>query len=432
MGIHELFEAYGVKKKELEDVFKAFDVQKYQPGEVVFDEGDTPRKIFFIKSGQAMVTRGTPGAEQEPLSVLNEGQFFGEIGLMENIKRTATVKALGHMELLILAKEEFFELQKSSPPFAALIKDISIKRLLKQISLFKELDEVNLNELQKLLKEKTYGPKELIFKENDPPDAIYIIVKGTVRIYRSSDYGKEINLAYLSGGDFFGELGLIESTPRSASVITDGECKMFVMQNTDFQNLLKENAKISFNTLKVLSSRMRDTNREMSLTKSVSFFKGMTILARPEKCLSCKTCELACAVAKSRTQKLYDAVAEEPLPVKRIHVRKVQGGEGAEPIIRPEHCTHCKDAPCLTSCKFKAIKRDMGTRTIEIILDKCVGCSLCARACPFNVISIIRTQGKKRVALKCTYCSEHQGGPACVRSCPTNTLVIALPAMTEL
>ncbi|MCP5103128.1 MAG: cyclic nucleotide-binding domain-containing protein [bacterium] len=264
----------------------------------------------------------------------------------------------------------------------------------------------------------------MIFKENDPPDALYIIVKGNVRVYRSSTYGREITLAFMSQGDFFGEQGLIESLPRSANVISDDECKLLVIRKDQFQTLLKENAMISFNILKVLSQRMRDTSKEMSMAKSVSFFKGMTIISRPDRCVSCKTCELACAVAKSRTHKLYDAIYEEPLPVKRIRVRKVQ--EGSKPVIRPEHCTHCKDAPCLTSCKFNAIIRDVGSRTIAIVEDKCVGCGLCVRACPFNVISLIRTEGKKRIALKCTYCKEHQAGPACVRSCPTNALVVSL------
>jgi carbon-monoxide dehydrogenase iron sulfur subunit len=198
-----------------------------------------------------------------------------------------------------------------------------------------------------------------------------------------------------------------------------------VLHKRQFQELLKKNAMFSFSILKVLSKRIRETSKDISLAKSASYFKGMTIISRPEKCLSCRTCEIACAVAKSRTHHLYEAVMEEPLPVKRIRLRKDESG--SEPVVRPEHCIHCKDAPCLDSCKkYQAIKRDPSTRTIEIIEEQCVGCGLCARACPFNVITMIRGQNKKRVALKCTHCREHQAGPACVRSCPTNALVVAL------
>ncbi|MCP4221025.1 MAG: cyclic nucleotide-binding domain-containing protein [bacterium] len=429
MDIQQLFRLCGLSPQQWEEVEKSFQLKTYQPDEVVFHEGDTARRFFFIESGQAMVTKKTPGENEEPLNVLKKGQCFGEIGLVENITRTATVKAIGVLEIYELEKKEFFQLMESSPPFALLLKDLGMKRLLKDIFFYKELDEESLTEIQKLFVQETLPDKTVIFKENDSPDALYIIVKGSVRVYRRSPYGKEVTLAYLTRGDFFGEQGLIETILRSASVVTEEECKILKMKRDDFQDLLKKNAIISFNILKVMSQRMRETCKDVAMAKSVSFFKGMTIIARPDRCVSCRSCEIACAVAKSGSHKLGSAIYEKPLPVKRIHVRKVLNG--SEPVIRPEHCTHCKAAPCLNSCKFVAIKRDVMSGTIAIVTDKCVGCGLCARACPFDVISMIRTKGKRKVALKCTYCSEHQDGPACVRSCPTNTLVIALSPKTD-
>jgi carbon-monoxide dehydrogenase iron sulfur subunit len=425
MQLRNIFQKYGLDPEALEQVTGAFKLRKYRPHGVIFREGDPSEKFYFVKSGKALATRKMTGGHEEPINVLKEGQFFGVIGLMENINRIVTVKAISPLALFELSRDEFNELLKSSPPFAKMIKDMSVRRLLKQVSIFKELDEEHLKHIQEILLEKTYPADEVIFRENDPPDAVYAILKGTVRVYRRTEYGKDITLAYLSHGDFFGELGLIESVPRSATVVTSDECKLLVIRKDDFQELLKENAAISFNMLKVLSHRMRETSKEMSSAKSISFFKGMTIISRPDRCMSCRTCEIACAVAKSRTHRLYDSINEKPLPVKRIHVRKVQHGT-AGPVIRPEHCLHCKDAPCLTSCKFEAIKKDVVSGTIAIVEEKCVGCGLCARACPFDVISLIRAEGKRRVALKCTYCREHQAGPACVRSCPTNALVVAL------
>jgi carbon-monoxide dehydrogenase iron sulfur subunit len=179
--------------------------------------------------------------------------------------------------------------------------------------------------------------------------------------------------------------------------------------------------------LKVLSHRLRQKDAEVALEKGTSFFKGMTIIARADRCVSCRACEIACAVSKSRTRTLHQAVGESPLPVRRIHVRRTE--HGAQPMVRPEHCQHCRDAPCLTSCKPGAITRDALTGTIVISEPKCKGCGLCAKACPFGVITLIRSEGKRRMALKCTHCAEHREGPACVRSCPTKALVISLAAM---
>ncbi len=424
MDIQGFFKTYGVAPKEVEEITRAFDVHRYKPDEIVFREGDEPGKLFFINKGSALVTRKDRGGEEEILNVLKEGQYFGEIGITQDIPRTATVKAIGTLELLEMNAERSRKFLEAYPSFAGMMKKIGIRRLLGLIPIFKGLDEKKQGLLMDILVEENRAENEVIFKEHDPSDALYIIVKGGVRVYKKTQYGKEITLAYLSQNDFFGEQGLIESLPRSATVVAVEPSRFLVIRREPFQVLLKKNALLSFNILKELSRRMREVNREVSMAKSISFFKGMTIITRPDRCLSCRSCEIACAVAKSRARSLYDAIKEDPLPVKRIWVRKYH--KGSEPLIRPEHCVQCKEAYCLHSCKFSAVKRDRATGTISIIEKKCVGCGLCARACPYNVISVIRIGNKKRMALKCTYCMEHQEGPACVRSCPSNALVVAL------
>lgn len=424
MEILELLRSAGIAENEVEGISKAFNTHKYPVDAIIFNEGDPPDSFHFIQSGRALVTRRSATGDEELLDMLKEGQCFGEISIMQNIDRTASVKALGEVELLEIDNPTFKELSENNPSFMKLVKRVGIQRLLRHVTLFKDLDKDSLQSIQDILVEATIPSGETIFEEGDMPDALYIILTGGVQVFKRNQYGRNLNVVQFSNGDFFGEQGLIDNLPRSASAMTTEETKFLLVRTGQFRELLKKHAMISFNILKVLSQRIRNTTREMSAAKSVSYFSGMTIITRPERCLSCKTCEIACAVAKSNSLNLYDAVNETPLPVKRIHVRRDESG--SEPLVRPEHCTQCKDAPCLTSCKFDAIFRNPETRTIEIVPEKCVGCSLCARACPFNVITIVRGETKKRVALKCTYCQEHQAGPACVRSCPTNALVVAL------
>jgi carbon-monoxide dehydrogenase iron sulfur subunit len=303
-------------------------------------------------------------------------------------------------------------------------------RLLEQVLIFGDLDEESIAAIEQLLVEKMCTEGTVVFAESDPPDALYIIVKGSVRVSKQTPSGKDVTLAYLGQGDVFGEMGIIEEQPRMATVTTAEPSTLLVLPREDFQSLLLQDPRISFSMLRVLSRRMRERSRDVTAAKGLSFFKGMTIISRPERCLSCRACEIACAVSKSRTHTLYEAVFEDPPPVKRIHVRTVH--DGSAPVIRPEHCAHCRDAPCLASCRYDAISRDFESGTIVISDEKCIGCGLCAKACPFNVVTVIRLQGKKRVALKCTYCVEHQAGPACVRSCPTSALVISLAPMSAM
>jgi carbon-monoxide dehydrogenase iron sulfur subunit len=427
MELQQILESFGLRSSAFADIQDRFTLREYGPNEVVFREGEPPDAFCFIKSGQALVSKRSQSGDDEPLAVLKEGEFFGEIGFLEEMERTATVRGLGDLQVFWLDREEFLRLLEGSDAFARLLDKISRARLLQQTTIFRGLDDESITAVQRLLVERTCPQGTVVFAEGDPPDALYVISKGEVRVSKHTRSGKEVTLAHLGQGDVFGEMGIIEGQPRMATVTTTEPSKLLMLPRVDFQALLREHPRISFSMLRMLSRRVRERGKDVAAAKGVSFFRGMTIISRPERCLSCKSCEIACAVSKSRTHTLYRAISEEPPPIKRIHVRKVR--DGSEPVIRPEHCAHCRHAPCLTSCKFDAISRDVASGTIVISGEKCIGCGLCAKACPFNVVTIVRLRGKKRVALKCTYCVEHQAGPACVRSCPTNALVISLAPM---
>ncbi|MCP5103127.1 MAG: cyclic nucleotide-binding domain-containing protein [bacterium] len=121
MKSRKIFENCGLDPKGMEEVSKLFKPVEYPMDAIVFHEGDKSDKFCFIKSGQALVTRKSPGGDEEPLAVLKEGQCFGEIGIVEDIERTATVKAIGPLELLEVGRENFLALLEGNPSFAALI-----------------------------------------------------------------------------------------------------------------------------------------------------------------------------------------------------------------------------------------------------------------------------------------------------------------------
>ncbi len=136
------------------------------------------------------------------------------------------------------------------------------------------------------------------------------------------------------------------------------------------------------------------------------------ILINLERCLGCKTCELACAVEHSVSKELFGAVCETPSPVSRVYVEKGQQ------YNFPLQCRHCSDAQCIKACISGALWRDETTGLVSHSKEKCVGCWMCVMTCPFGVI--IQDRGAK-IALKCDRCPEREI-PACVASCPTKAL----------
>jgi len=139
------------------------------------------------------------------------------------------------------------------------------------------------------------------------------------------------------------------------------------------------------------------------------------ILVRPERCLGCKSCEIGCAVQHSKGKNLLAAVAQEPLPRKRLYVESGPGGRRL-PVV----CRHCEDAPCLNACISGCLYRDE-RGFIRRHKERCIGCWTCVMACPFGVIS---RDGINHIAVKCDRCHKRDV-PACVNACPTGALTLA-------
>jgi carbon-monoxide dehydrogenase iron sulfur subunit len=144
--------------------------------------------------------------------------------------------------------------------------------------------------------------------------------------------------------------------------------------------------------------------------------KNKGIIVEIEKCLGCKSCEIACAVAHSKSKVLEEAMQEQPRPQHRVTVQAV--GEFAVPL----QCRHCEDAPCISVCPTAAIHREEVDGPVLIEQDKCIGCKYCLAVCPFGVIE---ASNDGKVMVKCDLCYERAKAgqiPACVEACPTKAL----------
>ncbi|MEW6665185.1 MAG: 4Fe-4S dicluster domain-containing protein [Thermodesulfobacteriota bacterium] len=133
-----------------------------------------------------------------------------------------------------------------------------------------------------------------------------------------------------------------------------------------------------------------------------------------DKCMGCRSCQIACAVEHSKAKSLFAAVAETPMPRYRLYVEK---GDGKK---IPLTCRHCEDAPCLEACISGALFRDDRGLVMQRY-ERCVGCWTCLMVCPFGVVG---RQKERRVAVKCDRCANLEV-PSCVSACPTRALVFA-------
>lgn len=157
------------------------------------------------------------------------------------------------------------------------------------------------------------------------------------------------------------------------------------------------------------------------------------VVAEPSRCTGCNTCMAAC----TQVHKAQGLQSFPRLTVTRTHN-----------VTAPVVCRHCEDAPCARVCPVNAIV--IGSDSVILDEKTCIGCKMCALACPFGAITPQGTSiagvagikintptysgaldpvlaweiGVRSVAVKCDLCAFRPEGPECVRVCPTDALFI--------
>ena len=140
----------------------------------------------------------------------------------------------------------------------------TVKILLKQVPLFDGIPDEILSELGKAIKERRLRHGEILFSEGDPGDAFYIIKSGQIEILKNDPgSGRQISLAFRSQGDFFGEMSLLEDSPRFAAAKAMGDSVVLELARKDFENLIINTPSVAMEVLGVLSSRLRQADLQM-------------------------------------------------------------------------------------------------------------------------------------------------------------------------
>jgi len=122
----------------------------------------------------------------------------------------------------------------------------------------------NLDQFLAHCHRRKYPAKSTIIYAGDESDALYYILKGSVTVMIEDDDGREMIMAYLNEGDFFGEMGLFENDPsRSAWVKAKSECEVAEVSYGKFKQLAREDADILFTVSAQIAGRLRATTRKV-------------------------------------------------------------------------------------------------------------------------------------------------------------------------
>jgi CRP-like cAMP-binding protein/Fe-S-cluster-containing hydrogenase component 2 len=441
--------------------------RRFRKGELICKEGDFGSTAFYILEGKAQVSISTPIAhvktdggakgffkkltsslvsrevekrEEErrdrtipidasvdlnygsPVAELGPGDLFGEMTCMNFYPRSATVRAESDVVAYEMLRN-VLDIMMKNKTFRAQIdqnyRHRALENHLRGVPMFADLSPDFIEHLKQSVELQRYAPGQVIARQGDPADCFYLVRIGFVKI--SENYpGGELVLAYLSRGDYFGEIGLLGGGVRTATCTALDHVEVVRISGDDFRQMIERFPNVRAGLAAVAEERQLANQQRMQMLHSVpidqflsqGLMEAQSLLVLDlENCTRCDACVNACADA-------HDGVT-----------RLVRDGLRFDQYLVATSCRQCRDPLCMVGCPVGSIRR---RNSLEVIIeDWCIGCGLCARNCPYGNINLHPFEvivddpehaGRKKAAIKqkatsCDLCT-HLKEPSCVYACP--------------
>lgn len=193
------------------------------PGEPIIREGDVDDSMFIISSGRVKVTKTTETGTDLVLAHLSDGAFFGEMALLSEAPRSASVIAEEETLLFEVSNQVLDQVVKNFPSVRHILVRFYKQRLLANLmatsAIFKPLDAQQRKSLIEKFKSREVGPQEHLLQEGGRGDGLYMLLSGKAEVSKQID-GKQKVVAHLKEGDVFGEMSLLSHAPVSADIKT--------------------------------------------------------------------------------------------------------------------------------------------------------------------------------------------------------------------
>jgi CRP-like cAMP-binding protein len=220
---------------ELLHVIDRVTVREVAAGETVLKQGERGGALFVIVRGSVQVV--LEGPPRRELATISDGDFFGELALITDFPRSATVVASQPTEVLELGRPLFSELVSRSPEVLRTLlrffRDRLINRLLGTSPLFAAFNPDEARSIAARFVFLELEPKMRVVVEGERSPGLFLLLAGEVHVTQGHK-----RLAALGPGDVFGEMSLLTRAPAMASIDTVGKCWALELPRADFQEIM--------------------------------------------------------------------------------------------------------------------------------------------------------------------------------------------------
>jgi CRP-like cAMP-binding protein len=212
-------------------------------GDVVIREGQLGTAFYFVATGEVRVVARAGNNRMVERGRLHEGSLFGEMALVTEQARTASVQVVGEADLLEVDRAAIGRLCAEVPVLNERLDRFARERLLKNLlatsPLFKPFDHTQQMELLKRFEGHDLEPGTVIIREGDAGQGLFVILLGEVEILQKDPTGRDKTVAKLGAGEVFGEMSLLGDRPTTATVRTLSRTTIMFLGRDYFRRLVQ-------------------------------------------------------------------------------------------------------------------------------------------------------------------------------------------------
>lgn len=233
-----------------------FGLEQYPAGADIVRQGDMPDKFYIITGGVVEIVVQAVDGQEHVIDRMSEGSYFGEIGLLKRTRRVATVRAQTDVQVMAMGHDSF-ERWLSRSLFSREEIDAVMQKRLERVVVLDLIDEpddlagkaaetavptpTDLNQdATPSANQHLFATGDYIIRQGERADQFYIIVEGAVEVFYEEAHGGRTRIAWLDSGNYFGEIGLLEGSQRTASVRAVTPVKVLAFDRDTFGRWLAQ------------------------------------------------------------------------------------------------------------------------------------------------------------------------------------------------
>lgn len=211
------------------DLVNAMCRKSFHEGDVLMKQGDDGDFFYIVEEGEAHIFVRV-GDDEKKVKECKAGDSFGELALMYNAPRAATVKAVTNLSTWAVDRQTF----KLTLMESTLNKRSRYEKFLESVPILDTLYKWEKLTIADALQPRQYASGEVVVNQGDKGDEFYIIEKGSVEYLQKTDTGENMVVGESKDGDYFGEIALLTNQGRAATVRCTSDCTLLTLDRKTF------------------------------------------------------------------------------------------------------------------------------------------------------------------------------------------------------